>query len=231
MVKLKSVKWIWLVSAVLSLVVHLGGAEFFSQRGRHRPEPIRPVKVKIVEQRPQLKVEPAPAPPPKMKPKPKAKPKQQTVASERKAPPPKPTQPPPKPIQGLSTDAMSPGGKVAMPLGNTLMTADTGERLKEAPQAFAGDLSSEPELIRDSIIKPEYTQAAIEAGLEGSAVVEVLVEEGGRVTDAEIKRRIGFGMDERIMDSARGARFKPRKNRYGRPESSWKEIKFTLQLP
>ena len=234
MFKLKSINWswIWLASAVFSLVVHVGGAEFSHQPGKLKPEPLRPVKVKIVEQKPELKIEPAPPPtppPPKLKPKPK--PKAQKVASERKAPPPKPNQPPPKPVQGLTADAMSPGGKVAMPLGNTLMTADTGERLKEAPQAFASDLSSEPELIRDSIIKPEYTQAAIEAGLEGSAIVEVLVADTGRVTDAEIKRRIGFGMDERIMESARGARFKPRKNRYGRPETSWTEIKFTLQLP
>jgi TonB family protein len=126
---------------------------------------------------------------------------------------------------------MNPGGKVAAPLGNTLMVEDTGERLKEAPGALQGDLSAEPELIRDSITKPEYTQAAIEAGLEGSAIVEVLVEETGKVLEAELKKRIGFGMDERILTSAKGARFKPRRNRYGRAETAWTEIKFTLQLP
>ncbi|MBM4250592.1 MAG: TonB family protein [Deltaproteobacteria bacterium] len=225
-------KHLWLACMVGSVVIHVSGGLFIATRERPPAQRLQAVKVKIVEQPVVAKAEPPPPPPPPPpRERPKPKPKPPKVASERKSPPPKPNEPPPKPVQGLTADAMTAGGKVAAPLGNTLMVEDTGERLKEEPGALQGDMSAEPELIRDSITKPEYTQAAIDAGLEGSAIVEVLVEETGRVLDAELKKRIGFGMDERILTSAKGARFKPRRNRYGRAETAWTEIKFTLQLP
>jgi len=225
----------WLICIVLSVVVHLITVKTLTVQARLTAAKPQPVKIKIVEKKPEPKVieapKPPPPPPPKPieppKPKPKAKPK---VATDRPKPV-DPNLPPPKPIQGLAPDAMSKGGKVAVPLGNTLMTGDTGERPKVAPAAFEGDLSSDARLLADSIVKPEYTDAAIEANLEGQIVVEVQVDEAGKVVDASLKRKVGYGMDERILNSVKGARFTPRKDRYGKAEGGWTEIKFNLQLP
>jgi len=229
MLKRPLTKKFWFACAVVSLAGHFATVEFFGGRPFSTVKPQKTVKVRIVE-KPADPTPPPPPPPPKPQPKPKPKPKQQKTASER-PPPAKPNPTPPKPVQGLTADAMNANSKVAAPLGNTLMTADSGERLKQAPPALDGDLSAEPQLIRASVVKPQYTDAAIEANLEGTALVEVFVDENGKVTDVELKRRVGYGMDERILQSARSARFVPRKNRFGLVESGWTEIKYSLQLP
>ena len=78
---------------------------------------------------------------------------------------------------------------------------------------------------------PSTPTAAIEANLEGLIVVEVQVDETGKVADASLKRKVGYGMDDRILNSVKNARFSPRKDRYGKAEGGWTEIKFNLQLP
>jgi len=219
----------WLISIGFSLGLHLVTVTVLSVQARFAPAKPQPVKIRILEKKAEPKIAEVPKPPPKPPAPPKPKPKQKT-ATDR----PKPIDrslPPPKPIQGLTADAMSKGGKVAVPLGNTLMTGDTGERPRVAPAAFDGDLTSDARLIGDSIVKPEYTDAAVEANLNGQVLVEVQVDEAGKVVDASLKRKVGFGMDERILGSIRSARFVPRKDRYGKAEAGWTEIKFNLQLP
>src|SRR6185437_10750058 len=115
--------------------------------------------------------------------------------------------PPPKVIQGLSASSTSDKGKFAAPLGNTLMTNDTGERVKEAPPPIDADLSADAKLDHSSITKPQYTDSALDANLEGTVVVAVFVDESGKVTDAELNKKGGYGMDERIIAAARQARF------------------------
>jgi protein TonB len=218
-----------LISIGFSLGLHLVTVTVLSVQARFAPAKPQPVKIRILEKKAEPKIAEVPKPPPKPPAPPKPKPKQKT-ATDR----PKPIDrslPPPKPIQGLTADAMSKGGKVAVPLGNTLMTGDTGERPRVAPAAFDGDLTSDARLIGDSIVKPEYTDAAVEANLNGQVLVEVQVDEAGKVVDASLKRKVGFGMDERILGSIRSARFVPRKDRYGKAEAGWTEIKFNLQLP
>jgi len=216
-----------------SLALHVVGLSTLASVAKRTADTKRPpVKVRIVEVAPEPKKEPPPkVEPPKAKPKPhpkkKIKPK---VATERPKPAVPPKQPP-KPVQGLTASAMTPGGKIAVPLGNTLMMEDTGERLKKAPPPMDADLSADAKLVRDSITTPKYTDAALDASIEGLTVVDVLVDESGKVTDAELKHKVGYGMDERILAAAFEARFVPRKNKLGRPESGWTEIRFNLQIP
>ena len=219
----------WLISIGFSFGLHLLSVAVLSGKERLAAVKPQPVKIKIVEKKAEPKIVEVPKPPPKPPEPPKPKPKQKTAADR-----PKPLDrslPPPKPVQGLTPEAMTKGGKVAVPLGNTLMTGDSGERPRVAPAPFDGDLSSDARLIADSIVKPEYTDAAVEANLNGPVVVEVQIDEAGRVVDASLRRKVGFGMDERILGSIRSARFIPRKDRYGKAEAGWTEIKFNLQLP
>jgi protein TonB len=184
------------------------------------------VKVKPVEVKP-----PPPPPPPPEPPKPKVQPKPpQPVANNSK---PQPTSiEPVKPVQGLTKESLAKDGKggFSAPVGNTLMAADDGTRVSDAAPLNA-DLSSDPKLLPETVVIPSYTDAALDAAFEGRVTVEVYVDESGAVVQVEPAKKIGYGMDERILQSALSAKFVPRKNRLGQPEPSWTKITFNLQVP
>lgn len=187
------------------------------------PKKYEAVKIKITESPP---VE-APKPlPPKPKPEPKKKPPTERVV---KAPVPKTD----IPIQGVSKDAVSDTGKgPAVPVGNTLMTEDKGLRMDpNAVKPLSGDLSSDAQLIKSTITVPKYTPEAQDAGLEGTFVIDVYVETNGTVTQAEARRKIGFGMDDAVLAAAKEAKFTPKRNKLGIAEAGWAEIMFKLVIP
>ncbi len=214
----------WALLFAGSLALHLIGVSLLSGRDEGKTIKPKPVKVKVIEVPPEPqaeKKEEAKPPPPKKEPKktPSTKPRPLTNT------------PPPPPVLGVSKDATSETGTVAIPLGNTLMVEDQGIRLDQEPAALAGDLSAPAELIKESVKIPQYTDQALDASLEGTFVVDVYVDEAGIVKEADLKKKIGFGMDQRVIDAALAVKFKPRKNQYGRAEAGWTEIKFRLQIP
>jgi outer membrane biosynthesis protein TonB len=100
---------IWLAGLGLSLVLHAAGFGYITSRQlMDAAKPAEPVKVRIVEKKPEPPPEKKAAPPPpkpeKKKPKPKPKPKK--IATERK-PPKEPPKEPVKPIQGLDKTALT----------------------------------------------------------------------------------------------------------------------------
>ena len=228
-----SAKQIWLSAAALSVVWHAFGFGAITAKQNWDKSHVKDtVKIRIVEKPPEPKVEPIPPkpaePPPKPKPKPKEPPK---VASERQ-PPKEPPKEDVKPIQGLDKNSMDPNGKgaVAAPVGNTLMTEDTGERVSDAA-ALAVDQTADAQLIHTSITIPQYTDAALDANFEGYVIVDVFVDEKGAVKEAELRKKVGYGMDERILLAAQAAKFIARKNKLGTAISGWTELKFNMQIP
>ncbi len=194
------------------------------------------VKVNIVPKEPKIEEkekppEPPPPPPPKkIKPKKPLTPKPTFI---KKDPEKKPREPP-KPSYGLSPDSFAPDGKstVTAPMGNTLgidpsIRSDKVEPLTSAEM----DLSRDARLIKSSVTEPEYTPEAEDAGLEGIWAVEVFVNEKGVVEEVQLNKMVGFGMDERLKNAAKSARFEPRRDKLGRAVPGWTEIKFRLILP
>jgi TonB family protein len=164
------------------------------------------------------------------KPVPKKNPEQRSERKPRKKNPSTPA----KPIQGLSASALSTQGTgISAPLGNTLRMEDQGVRAKaeEVGELSGEDLSAEARLQADSISRPSYTDEALDANLQGTVSLDVLVDAEGRVQKVELKKPLGFGMDPLIIAAARGARFIPRKDRFGNAIAGWTEIKFRLELP
>ena len=157
--------------------------------------------------------------------------KKTKVASERKI---KPKNKSPKKevkaIQGLSKRSFdSKGvGSFSAPVGNTLMIEDEGIRVKEAEE-FVGDLSQRAKLL--SFEKPSYTEDAIDSELEGIVIISVFIDKKGVVLEAELEKKIGFGMDELLTRAAKSARFSPRLNRYGKAVEGWDEITVRLEIP
>ena len=185
-------------------------------------KPFDSVKVKMVS---------VPVIPPKpINSKEKRKPEERKTVSERKV---APKALPAKAVQGLSPEALTPDASaIAAPLGNTLLTEDDGQRIRpEDYRDLGGDLSVDAKLVLSSVQVPKYTEMALEANLEGNFIVDVYVDELGNVLQSEVRKRIGFGMDERLLAAARIAKFQPRKNKFGRAEAGWAEIKFSLIIP
>jgi len=209
-------------AVLLSFFVHamvLAGFSIFATKRSHRAATEK-LTMRVIEP----KVEEVIPHKPKEKPKPQPKDK---VASEKKVDAPKPEA---KPILGLDKSTLEGPGTIAVPIGNTLMKEDDGTRVKDA-EKFQGDMSSEPRLISSTFAVPKYTDEAIDAGLEGAFVVDVFVTENGDVREAELRKKIGYGMDERVLDSTRKAKFTPRKNKFGKALSDWAEIKVRLVIP
>ncbi len=146
--------------------------------------------------------------------------------------PPKAATPPPV-VQGLSAESFSDKGTTTMaaPAGNTTMAPDEGKRLSpEEIRSLDKNLSQDAVLIAGSFLRPAYTPEAEDAGLEGRFIVEVFVNEQGQVTAAELRKSIGYGMDERVLASAKQSRFQPRRDAKGQAMSGWTEIKVRLTI-
>jgi TonB family protein len=63
-------------------------------------------------------------------------------------------------------------------------------------------------------IRPKYPEIAQEAGIEGTVIVQVFVDEKGRVKEMSIMKGIpNSGLDEAAMEAIKKTRFKPAKAR------------------
>jgi len=79
-------------------------------------------------------------------------------------------------------------------------------------------------------IKPKYPEIAQEAGIEGTVVVQVFVDERGRVKETVILKGIpNTGLDEAATEAIRLVRFKPAKQRE-RAVGVWISIPVNFRL-
>lgn len=63
--------------------------------------------------------------------------------------------------------------------------------------------------VPDLVVRPEYTDAAREARVEGRVRVELLVDENGYVSSARVLNGLGYGLDEAALAAVRKMRFRP----------------------
>ncbi len=194
------------------------------------------VAIKEVKKEIEEKIEPVPPKPKPKKPRKKKKlvEKVPSITPSKKKTAKKKNKPKPTPVLGLSKESFAknkaPGG-ISVPAGNTTMMVDEGKRLR--PEDIAKldvDLSEDARLIVESFEKPQYTVEAEDSGLEGRFVIDVYVDASGRVIEVDLRKKIGFGMDKRVIASIKNARFQPRKNALGKPISGWTELKVRLTI-
>lgn len=206
----------------VSVALHL--ALFWGFSSRRQPSvktAYKPVEFKIQTPPTPLPAEPKPKPEP---PKPK-KVVDLTKPITPKPPIPTPTPPaaePPKtsakPVpaaSGVSEKSTTTGeSSVTAPVGNTTL-GDPTQNPKTPPpkQAPSGQgppgAPMGPVSVAQVSKLPQkqgecppfdprtlYTEAAKEQGVEGKVVLEVIVDESGRVTQAKVIKGLGFGLDE-----------------------------------
>jgi len=64
--------------------------------------------------------------------------------------------------------------------------------------------------------KVYYTEIGKRAGVEGTVVIEAVVDKQGNIIDAFVKIGIGGGLDEVALDAVKNTKFHPGKQR-GKP--------------
>ena len=225
----------WLGALAASAFAHLGLLTALGPEAGDRAEKKPPVKVRITES-PIKKPEPKPKPKKvavkKKKKKLPNRPKKKPTPNLRKSAPKKPPSKLPEPIQGLSKDSFAKrddqAKSIAAPRGNTLFAEDKGIR-KDEVEAYQVDLSSRAKRIKIEV--PALTDDALDAGLEGKFTVDVFINTSGIVEEAELSRKIGYGMDQRLIDAALNATYQPKKDKLGRSISGWDRIVFHLVIP
>lgn len=84
-----------------------------------------------------------------------------------------------------------------------------------------------PRLLRE--VRPNYTEQARRAGLEGDVVLEIVVRHDGGVGDVRVVDRLGMGLDEEAIRAVRQWRFAPAQ-RLGRPVDVLVEIAVEFRL-
>jgi periplasmic protein TonB len=84
-----------------------------------------------------------------------------------------------------------------------------------------------PGLLRE--VKPQYTEEARRAGVEGDVLLEIVVRADGTVGNVTLVQRLGSGLDQRAIEAVRQWRFSPAR-RYGTPVDVLVEVAVEFKL-
>lgn len=68
-------------------------------------------------------------------------------------------------------------------------------------------LDQDPALVQN--VMPTYTDDARGVGLQGFAEAKIAIQEDGTVGNIELIRRLGFGLDQKVVDALKQWKFKP----------------------
>ena len=217
---------VWLVAGAVTLATHGALAGWLVQREPvvHPPLPRTVVRFKVTTAPPRKEVappvkppEPPPPPPPKL--------------VKRVRPKPAASQPPPdgptrtdivEPAEsGLSPDQSAAQGAMTVQGGGgidgAIQEGRGSEKTRAAPpppprppkQPFVPipDVTRMPRAIRP--VQPEVPDEFRSQNRDAVVVVEVAISATGRVLDARVVKKAGFGLDEAAVAAARRTRFEP----------------------
>lgn len=81
-------------------------------------------------------------------------------------------------------------------------------------------------LLYQTIQPPRFTADALAAGFAGLLVVELALDEDGRVVRTQLVNPSGFRIDDEALMAAKGARYLPARNSAGQPIASSAELRF-----
>lgn len=79
-------------------------------------------------------------------------------------------------------------------------------------------------------VKPEYTKAMIENGVQGIINTKLLIDTDGRVKKVIVMDDLGFGSRQKVREACWGLLFEPAKLRDGTPVAVWIHIPFRFEL-
>ncbi|MGB7281710.1 MAG: TonB family protein [Candidatus Acidiferrum sp.] len=77
---------------------------------------------------------------------------------------------------------------------------------------------------------PTYTDEARHSKVQGTVTLQVLVGTDGRAEEIRVVRGVGFGLDERAVESVRGWRFTPARDGERRAVTAWVTVEAVFRL-
>jgi protein TonB len=152
---------------------------------------------------------PAPAPQPLRPPRlTAAPPVRQPDAVPDKPPAPAPDAPsvplPPGPVS--PSDQHDSGPDTGPVPGPGKRTGDPGPGVDEAPVHLTAEMSR-PQPLQP--IRPQYTELARRAGLQGTVILEAVIDEQGRATQVRVLRGLPMGLERAAVEAIERCPFKP----------------------
>jgi periplasmic protein TonB len=84
----------------------------------------------------------------------------------------------------------------------------------DAPPIPVGGAVTKPVILRK--VEPQYTEVARRARLQGTVIVQAVIDEAGRVLDVKVLKPLPMGLDQAAVDAVSQWRFTPA-TLYGRP--------------
>jgi protein TonB len=228
--------WVLWAFLGISLAVHAGVLVWLTVTPVPVGAPRRTTELVVVEvERPAPP--PAPVAPPRPEPVEVTRPPRRT-AFRRSPPPPndvpppeaRPAEPPPV-VVGLTLRSTTTAGTFDAPVGNTLAgktpeKATNPASVMPSPVALY-ELDSQPTVIGD--VRIPYPEDARSRGIEGTVVLSVLVDEGGRVRTVKVVSGPGGGLDQAAAKAVERIRFRPAL-RKGQPVAAQITYRYTFLL-
>ena len=213
--KRTSMSLLYGVSFALHASLGVGVAEIEPSK-----EPDRIAISMVDAPKPKPKVEEPPPPPP---PPEKVETKRKPLARAKAAKPPPEAAPAPAaadvPTFGIAMTGGVGVGGIAVPQGDSMRAAQepvkraAKEKSLDAPRKQAADVAGCEEPASKpkprEMQKPEYTEEARSAGIEGKVRVELTVSADGVVQNVKVLESLGHGLDEAAIKAAREATFEP----------------------
>lgn len=117
-----------------------------------------------------------------------------------------------EPVFGVHMDSTVEGGNgPSVPVGNTLQTKEAGPptppaKVKPLPAPVAAVEVTKMPTLRGKC-EGKYTDAAREAGIEGTVVLDLVVDAEGNAQEVVVVKGIGHGLDESAVATLKKCKF------------------------
>jgi len=135
-------------------------------------------------------------------------------------------------LRRLSTlDVPTPVPPIEIPPPPPVLEGGTGERPSAPPPPpVSGEAGTVQPAVVIEKVDPPYPEIAVRAQVEGSVVLDIGIDENGRVTDVQVTRGLPFGLSEAAADAVRQWRYRPASGPQGPiPSRKTVRILFTLR--
>ena len=204
------------VSFALHASLGVGVAEIEPAK---EPERIAISVVDVPKPKPKAKEEPPPPPPPPPVEAPKPKAAQPRAKAAEPPPEAAPLPVADAPTFGIAMTGGTGLGGVSVPVGDSLgAPKEPVKRVakekalvqlekKQIVEDACAEAATKPKPVQMS--RPEYTDEARTAGIEGKVRVELTVDANGVVRDVKVLESLGHGLDEAAVAAVRAASFEP----------------------
>ena len=210
------------IAGVLALSAHglvAAGASLLSAEQKAEIRRRLRLDINIKKPKPKPKKKEAEKPKPKPKPKPKRRKRRKIDFTKKRSQPkpaPKPMEEPPPPVFGVNLSSTSATGTgITVSVGNTL-TIDPAKSSKAKPKPFrptpTQELSTRPKLSRSAMRKLQalpYPPKAMEMDLEGRVLLQLDIDEKGRVIAVRVLKDPGADLGAAAKRMFKKIRFRP----------------------